>query len=400
MYLYLIFLLSGVILILAALVWNCRRALTMALTGEGRVTTLTAALEASEARNQLLFKHANAIFYTIDSSGLFTYVSPSWTTFLGYSAEEMVGRSYQSVVLAGDIPVCEEFLTKVVNSGQLQSGAEYRVRHADGRLFWHTSSIMPVLGSDNRIVTYVGVAHDITGAKQAQDELRMANQNLHALIASREAELQEAVRSALGTVEGEMRRVGQEIHDSLCQELVGLLRMAENLGTQLSPLLTDQIAYTLQVARGISYDLTLHELDSQSLPDALTLFVSRFNALPGTILELNCDADLLTFTKEDSGHIYRVIREAVVNAIRHGRARHIWIDLVLEGRQIIVTVSNDGAPPPPTSAQAEGMGLKQIMMRANLLDARFTLTTNKLGKTIAELVIPADQLEENIWARR
>jgi signal transduction histidine kinase len=108
----------------------------------------------------------------------------------------------------------------------------------------------------------------------------------------------------------------------------------------------------------------------------------------------------LTFTKEDSGHIYRVIREAVVNALRHGRARHIWIDLVLEGRQIIVSVSNDGVPPPPTSAQIEGMGLKQIMMRANLLDARFTLTTNKLGKTIAELVIPADQLEENIWARR
>jgi hypothetical protein len=46
------------------------------------------------------------------------------------------------------------------------------------------------------------------------------------------------------------------------------------------------------------------------------------------------------------------------------------------------------------------MGLKQIMMRANLLDARFTLTTNTLGKTIAELVIPADRLEKDLWARR
>lgn len=248
-----------------------------------------------------------------------------------------------------------------------------------------------------RLIT---LTEDIVRARQAQDELRLANQNLSAVIAGRETELRDAVRSALSATEDEMRRVGQEIHDSLCQELVGLLRMAENLGTQQSPLLTKQISHTLQVARGISYDLTLHELDSQSLPDALTLFVSRFNALPGTLLELNCDAALLTFTKEDSGHIYRVIREAVVNAIRHGRARHIWIDLVLEGRQIIVSVSNDGAPPPPSSAQVEGMGLKQIMMRANLLDARFTLTTNKLGKTIAELVIPADQLEENIWARR
>jgi signal transduction histidine kinase len=232
------------------------------------------------------------------------------------------------------------------------------------------------------------------------DELRTANQNLGVLIARHESELREAVRSALGATEIEMRRVGQEIHDSLCQELVGLLRMAENLGMQQSPLLTKQISYALQVARGISYDLTLHELDSQSLPDALTRFVNRFNALPGTLLELNCDANLLTFTKEDSGHIYRVIREAVVNAIRHGRARHIWIDLVQEGRQIIVSVSNDGVPPPSTSAQIEGIGLKQIMMRSNLLDARFTLTTNQLGKTIAELVIPANQLEENIWERR
>jgi signal transduction histidine kinase len=95
-----------------------------------------------------------------------------------------------------------------------------------------------------------------------------------------------------------------------------------------------------------------------------------------------------------------VIREAVVNAIRHGKARHIWIDLVLEGQQIVVSVSNDGAPPPSASAQIQGIGLKQIMMRANLLDARFTLTTNNLGKTIAELVIPADQLEKDLWSRR
>lgn len=244
------------------------------------------------------------------------------------------------------------------------------------------------------------LTEEIARARQVQDELRQENQNLSAVIASREAELREAVRSALSSTEDEMRRVGQEIHDSLCQELVGLLRMAENLGSQQSPLMTEQIAYALQVARGISYNLTLHELESQSLPDALALFVSRFNGLPGTLLELNCDADLMTFTQEESRHIYRVIREAVVNAIRHGKARHIWIDLVLEGRQIIVSVSNDGAPLPAASAQVQGMGLKQIMMRANLLDARFTLTTNKLGKTIAELVIPADQLEKDLWARR
>jgi signal transduction histidine kinase len=57
------------------------------------------------------------------------------------------------------------------------------------------------------------------------DELRTANQNLGVLIARHESELREAVRSALGATEIEMRRVGREIHDSLCQELVGLLRM-------------------------------------------------------------------------------------------------------------------------------------------------------------------------------
>ena len=264
-------------------------------------------------------------------------------------------------------------------------------------LVWSRRRALTTAVQGRRINT---LTEDITRAQQAQDELRLANQNLIAVIANREAELREAVRSALNATEDEMRRVGQEIHDGLCQELVGLLRMAENLGPQQSPVLTEQIAYTLQVARGISYNLTLHELESQSLPDALALFVSRFNGLPGTILELNCDADLMTFTQEESRHIYRVIREAVVNAIRHGKARHIWIDLVLEGQQIVVSVSNDGAPPPAASAQVQGMGLKQIMMRANLLDARFTLTTNKLGKTIAELVIPADQLEKDLWARR
>jgi PAS domain S-box-containing protein len=362
-----------------------------------RLQSLIRALTESEELNRILMGHANAIFYTITPDGRFTYVSDSWQTFLGYRSGEMVGRMYRDVVFQEDIPACDAFLENVVRTGELQSGIEYRVRHKDGSMHWHTSSIKPVLDRGGRALTFVGVAHDITAVKRTQEELRLANENLSRLIATREAELKAAVAAALDASAGEARRIGQEIHDGVCQELVGLLRMAEGLVVRCegakearhrAVALAEQAADVLRLARGISYDLTLHDLESLTLCEALAVFARRFESASGVAIELNCSQACAAFAPAAAEHAYRVVREAVVNAIRHGKAMHIWIDVVHEAEQLVLSVTNDGLPVPPDGAYMSGIGMRQMRMRAAQLGGSFSLRTNTQGKTIAELAVP------------
>lgn len=362
----------------------------------GRLVGVLRALGQAQARNELLLAHANAIFYTIAPDGRFSYVSDAWQTFLGHKAQEMVGCAYRDVVLAEDVPACDAFLADAVRSGELSTGAEYRVRHQDGSIRWHTSSIKPVLDWRGRPVTFVGVAHDITAVKRTQEELRAVNERLRQLIASREAELREAVAGALTASEGEARRIGREIHDGLCQELVGLLRLAEGLTQRAASeepkaalqRLAQQTAHALWLARGISYDLTLHDMELLSLEDALALFAKRFEQASGVEIEVNCVKEREAFVSQAEGHIYRFVREAVVNALRHGQARHIWIDVVREVGQLITSVTNDGAALPGPSELKPGLGLAQMRMRARQVGGSFVLRTNARGETVAELSVP------------
>lgn len=366
---------------------------------DGNFADTVRALDKSERRNRLLLANANVIFYTIKPDGHFSYVSDSVQQFLGYRADEFIGRSYSVFVFPDDIPAYATFLARVVQTGALQSGVEYRVCHADGTLRWNMSSIMPTRNKRNGSTVYVGVAHDITSVKQTQEKLHIANGQLRHLITSRDTELREAVRKALAASDDEAQRIGKAIHDGLCQELVALFRMAENAESADGPrrdqsqqpsAMISQILHALRLARGVAYDLSLCDLDGQTLEDALVTFAKRFETVSGSVIEVNCNTDPSIFNRAETGHIYRVVREASVNAIRHGNAQHIWINLIQESGQVVIAVTNDGTvlPADGPAVQTEGLGLRQIKMRARLLGGTFVLKRTAQGKTLAELVVP------------
>jgi PAS domain S-box-containing protein len=351
-----------------------------------------------EERNELLVNFAGAIIYTIQSDGEMTYVSANWPRVLGHCVDEVVGRSFSDFVHPDDHPACFDFLAGIVNTGMPAGGIEYRVIHANGNLYWHTSNIVPVKQQDGEIIGYVGVAHDITRLKETQAELSAANDHLAALVASREAELQQATLEALVAAESEAVRIGQDIHDSLCQDLIGLSRMAESAmpchagsGPSCCEVLSqirESAARLAGTARAYSHDLTLHELEVQRLPEAIETLARRNNSIFHTEIETNISDNLDYLTSEQSIHIYRIIREALANAIKHANAAHIWIDLVLEAHHLAVSVSNDGAPLVDAAVRRDGLGMRQMKMRARLLGGELRLRDNGRQQTVLELILP------------
>ena len=354
-----------------------------------------------EQRNELLLNHANAIIYTINPDGLLTYVSPNWTRLLGHPTKEVIGKRFDVFVLPEDHAVCFAFLQQVVKSGAARSGVEYRVIHRNGTLFWHTSSIMPAKDQNGRIQTYVGAAHDITRMKNTQAQLQEANARLLALIDGREAELRDAINETLTASETAARRIGENLHDMLCQDLIGLTRLAENLerdsaGAPASvrhslAVMREQAARLTGVARMLSHDLTLHELDILSLPEVLESLARRTEQFFHAEVEINMAPGLDRLSHDQAIHLYHLLREAVANAVKHAQARHIWIDMIPESGTLIVSISNDGAPLPDETQRRDGLGMKQMRMRARLLGGSFSIGRDAQDKTVVQLTMPLNR---------
>ena len=136
------------------------------------------ALRESEERFRSFVENANDIVYSLDQDGILTYVSPNWTEVLGHETSEVVGRSFEVFVHPDDLPACRAFMEKVIVTGKKQAGIEYRVQHKDGNWRWHTTNASIIRDNSGIIVSFLGIARDISDRKKAEEELTLAAERL------------------------------------------------------------------------------------------------------------------------------------------------------------------------------------------------------------------------------
>ncbi len=128
----------------------------------------------SEAKFRNFVENANDIIYSLTTEGMFSYVSPNWIDILGHDLKEIEGNAFISFIHPDDLSVCLNFFQKVVTTGAKHSGLEYRIKHKDGSWRWHTTSGSVSKDTQGKILAFIGICRDITAAKQAEAEVRMA----------------------------------------------------------------------------------------------------------------------------------------------------------------------------------------------------------------------------------
>ena len=200
--------------------------------------------------------------------------------------------------------------------------------------------------------------------------------------ASLSAELAERRRlekEILAIGEREQRRIGLDIHDSLCQHLTGTALAEQFLVEKLAA----RGAPRSRTPPGSGFNRRCHllstrlgggsfplEADGEDLPGALSELAVHYSTdsmwLAGLLAEPIDIRDNTVAT-----HLYRIAQEAVHNAIRHGHAQKIGIRLGKSGNGALL-IHDDGSGIVAGRPMHQGMGLRNMKYRASILGGSLT----------------------------
>ena len=131
--------------------------------------------------------------------------------------------------------------------------------------------------------------------------------------------------------------------------------------------------------RGLAKGLHPIDLDAGSLMAALQELAATTEKMFGIHCVLTCDQPVEIDDAEVATHLYRITQEAITNAIKHGKANNIQVELTRKADETVLTIENDGLDFPEGSQErGTGMGLQIMDHRADIIDA--SLDVRKAAK--------------------
>lgn len=182
--------------------------------------------------------------------------------------------------------------------------------------------------------------------------------------------------------ETERRRVAYDIHDGVGQWLSAIklnLQMLQgrHRGTPAEGEFREVVSHVdaaITDTRRIAHDLSPAMIDKKGLVAAMESHADVVTRQTGIELRVQADADLV-LDAESQGHLYRIFQEALQNAVRHGRASMIIVDLSESGSGFALSIRDNGVGFDDDSSRA-GLGLDSIRQRALLLGARVDISSH------------------------
>jgi signal transduction histidine kinase len=187
------------------------------------------------------------------------------------------------------------------------------------------------------------------------------------------------------------------LHDSLCQHLTGAALagqvLEEKLTTRGLPEAADAnkvvelVEEGIALSRGLAKGLHPIEMGAEGLMQALEELATTSSELFKVACRFECDSPVLIHAAAISGHLYRIAQEAVSNAIKHGKARNVIIQLEALENGIALTVKDDGVGLPDMLPRNAGMGLRIMAHRASMISAAFRARRDPLAGTVVSCVL-------------
>lgn len=195
-------------------------------------------------------------------------------------------------------------------------------------------------------------------------------------------------KALLEISEREQRRIGQDLHDGLCQELTGIALMVRGLQKSVDPAARDEAATVLSLINGCIEETRLVTRGLHPVSEELGgLMVGLRELVEGTrsASDIECILEVpsaLVIRDEATGtNLYRIAQEAMRNAVKHASPWRIVIRIGMVGEQLWLEVEDDGMGIRLTDGR-RGLGLEIMRYRAASIGARLTVVSRAGGGTI------------------
>ncbi len=228
--------------------------------------------------------------------------------------------------------------------------------------------------------------------RQRTKALRVANAELKNEIARRQG----LEGEILSVSDREQQRLGQELHDGLCQHLTAVAFMSSSIAMRLKNHRVIEVSDIEKIAqlvndaatdtRNLSRALHRLDVDAAGLVNALQDLVDR------EIWRTPCRLEVKpSFRIEDdaaAAHLYRIAREAVINANKHAQAREIIVKLQRSRREMVLHVIDDGVGLSDERKLKQGLGLHIMNYRAQLAGGRLEIDSPKNRGTRVSCYLP------------
>jgi len=351
------------------------------------------ALRESEERFRSEFDDAAIGMALTTVDGRTLRVNPALCTMLWYSQAELLASSPEDVVHPDDRAPMEVDRTRLSAGAAPCYRAERRYRHRDGHLLWVHVTASLVRDAHGAPLYFLGQIHDITERHLAKEALRESIVELR----GSEEKLRLLAQRQVAIREEERKRLGFDLHDDVCQELVGVGILVESLRRKLGPMATDHAAEFDRVVRYLGEVVEHLRLLARELQPLLLRDLgldgslrSLADGISSPTLRVVTDfrSAVPRLDEEVEVTVYRIAQEALANAVRHAGAGTIVVTLAATADMLALEVEDDGRGFDPTVRPASALGLASMEERALALGGQLTIDSTPDRGTSITLVCP------------
>lgn len=340
---------------------------------EARVRRRTAELAETNELLEGIFDNIHLLVAYLDRDFRFIRVNRAYAAAGGHAPDYFIGRNHFELYPNAEN---ESIFRHVVETGEHYVAHAKPFEHADqpewGTTYWDWS-LVPVRDARGEVGGVLLSLLDVTGRKRLENEI--------AALSDRE-----------------QRRIGRDLHDTLGQQLTGMLFVLDQVEADLQErglpeaaemtkaveLLERSIEQTRALARGLSPVMD----EPGGLTSALGELADSVEAQFDITCRFEAPEPLLVGDSDAAVNLYRIAQEAVNNAIRHGKANHIRIRLWRDEAHGYLAVHDDGVGIPPDATDGEGMGLHIMPHRASILGGRLDVGPDAERGTVVTCTFP------------
>jgi PAS domain S-box-containing protein len=347
-------------------------------------------LGESEERFRLVANTAPVMIWMSKADKLCNYFNQPWLAFTGRPIDAELGTGWAEGVHPEDLDRRLRIYTEAFDRRE-SFKMEYRLRRHDAEYRWVFDLGVPRFNSDGSFAGYIGSCIDVTERKLA------------------EAALAGMGRKLMEAQEQERTRIARELHDDINQRIAILSAMLQRIPENLSDPSGDARTRIAEACEwlaeigsdihGISHRLHSSKLEYLGIVMAARGFCQELSAQQRVEIDFRHANVPPNLPKEVSLSLFRVLQEALQNAVKYSGVRHFTAELRGTSDEIHLTVSDCGTGFDKDQALArQGLGLISMRERVQMINGNFEIESEPGQGTTIHVRAPLQASQSRIVA--